>query len=240
MKNVLKNLLGVFRLYNKLDNNEKIIKEIHNAQLFNSTISDSKWLLNKGFSPGRWAVGYIFLYVLYRILDETRPKRIIEFGIGQSTKMLNQFSDFNNEARIISFEHDLEWIDFFSRTVIPSGNLEIRKVDLVASEYKGFKSMVYDMSSINDEKFDLILLDGPYGAKRFSRNHIMKLIPGNIDSNNFCILMDDYDRLGEKETAMDIFSVLDSTSIKYYTRIYSGKKDICIICSENNKFLTSL
>ena len=62
------------------------------AQIFNNTISESLWLKDKTFSPGRWAVGYPYLYVMYRVLNETRPKRILELGLGQSTRMIAQYA----------------------------------------------------------------------------------------------------------------------------------------------------
>ena len=48
------------------------------AHIFHDTIVESTWLKDKTFSPGRWAVGYPYLYVMYRILNEVHPKRILE------------------------------------------------------------------------------------------------------------------------------------------------------------------
>ena len=44
--------------------------ELYWAQIYNSTTQNSAWLTENNFSPGRWAVGYNFLYVMYRILSE--------------------------------------------------------------------------------------------------------------------------------------------------------------------------
>ena len=66
-----------------------IARENEWAAIFNNTIHDSTWLKDRSFSPGRWAVGYQFLYVMYRILNEIKPERILELGLGQSTRMLS-------------------------------------------------------------------------------------------------------------------------------------------------------
>ena len=97
------------------------------AQIFNNTISESLWLKDKTFSPGRWAVGYPYLYVMYRVLNETRPKRILELGLGQSTRMIAQYAAafqavacLDEDGRLLSEEilsrrveqaHLSSWID---------------------------------------------------------------------------------------------------------------------------------
>ena len=62
------------------------------GEIFRDTIVNSIWLKDKSFSPGRWAAGYPFLYALYRVLDEARPKRILELGLGQTTRMIGQYA----------------------------------------------------------------------------------------------------------------------------------------------------
>ncbi len=58
------------------------------AEIFNNTISNSTWLNDKTFSPGRWAVGYPAIYAIYRILNEVQPRMILELGLGQSTRII--------------------------------------------------------------------------------------------------------------------------------------------------------
>ncbi len=63
-------------------------KEILWAEIFRSVTDKSTWLKNRSFAPGRWALGYPALYILYRILNEMKPKSILELGLGQSTRMI--------------------------------------------------------------------------------------------------------------------------------------------------------
>lgn len=93
-----------------------ILDELYWAQIYNSTIQNSAWLEDKSISPGRWAVGYNYLYVLYRILDDIRPSHILELGLGQSTKLIGQYAIFpevSGNIKHVVVEHDAEWSKFF-------------------------------------------------------------------------------------------------------------------------------
>ena len=83
------------------------------ANLFRDTIQDSEWLRYKNFSPGGWAVDYGVLYTLYRVLNDMKPKNIIEFGLGQSSKMFHQYGAYYRDTKIITCEHNNDWISFF-------------------------------------------------------------------------------------------------------------------------------
>ena len=125
-KSIEKILTAIRKIFgtNKLKNNQQIIisqqskmidmqNEILKSQIFNSTIIDSEWLKYRSFSPGGWAVDYGFLYTLYRVLNDMKPKNILEFGLGQSSKMIHQYANFYQNANAITCEHDSEWINFF-------------------------------------------------------------------------------------------------------------------------------
>lgn len=47
-----------------------------------------RWLRGVGFSPTGCAAGYQLLEVLCRILDEKKPKTILDVGLGQTSKMI--------------------------------------------------------------------------------------------------------------------------------------------------------
>ena len=103
--------------------------EIMWACIFNNAIDTETWLKNKSFYPGRWAIGYPVLYVLYRILNEVKPKSILELGLGQSTKMITQYAAAYEDVKHYVVEHDDEWIHFFERDTAVSANTEIVKLD---------------------------------------------------------------------------------------------------------------
>ena len=83
------------------------------AQNFNSVTENSSWLVDRRFAAGRWAVGYQYLYAVYRILEETHPQSILELGLGQSTKLLGQYVSSEKNAMHRVTEHDPNWIEAF-------------------------------------------------------------------------------------------------------------------------------
>ena len=102
---------------------------------------------------------------------------------------------------------------------------------------------------MNNEKFDLIIIDGPTGfigtyckenLLKYPRTNIWNLIENDNLAENFTIVLDDYDREGEQNTGRHIFELLDEKNITYATYRYHGLKDQLLICSEETSFLTWL
>ena len=214
------------------------------AQIFNNTISESLWLKDKTFSPGRWAVGYPYLYVMYRVLNETRPKRILELGLGQSTRMIAQYAAAFQDVEHIVVEHDPEWVEFFCNDFPLPKNTKVIMLEREMVPYKdadavrvfkGFKE------TFLGQKFDFISVDAPLGAdmKQYSRIDVLNLIPDGLDGN-FAIMIDDCDRIGETHTVAEIENKLQEADVAYKRGRYSGRKDCVVICSERQGFLSSL
>lgn len=226
-------------------NNIDVIKntnEIIWANIFNNTISNSKWLKDKSCSPGRWAVGYPCLYVIYRVLNDVKPRSILELGLGQSTRLMVQYAKYSNAEHFV-VEHDKNWINFFlndveiskskviqlDREMVPYKEAEAVRV------FKGFKS------KFQDNKFDFIFIDAPLGGdmKKYSRIDVLSILPSCLE-NNFIILIDDYNRIGEKNTLKEIERILKDNNIAYRKGIYSGQKDCVVICSEELSFISTM
>ncbi len=227
----------------KLHSIEKTTNEMLWAQIFNNAISGSEWLLDQSFSPGRWAVGYPFLYLLFRVLDGQKPDRIIELGMGQTTKMITQYAN-HFKAKHDVIEHDQEWIihcqntlDLSPQTIIHRFDLEQRELleDLEVTTYKGFHECFADQS------YSLISIDGPFGGNEdiYARIDLLDLIPGCL-AQPFVILVDDYNRACEKRTVELIKQKLVENNIQFEVGIYSGVKDTLIIVSKDIRFYRSM
>ena len=214
------------------------------AQIFNNTISESLWLKDKTFSPGRWAVGYPYLYVMYRVLNETRPKRILELGLGQSTRMIAQYAAAFQDVEHIVVEHDPEWVEFFcndfplpkntkvvmlEREMVPYKDAEAVRV------FKGFKE------TFQGQKFDFISVDAPLGGdmKQYARIDVLNLIPDGL-GENFVIMVDDCNRIGETNTVKEIQQCLADHQIDYRSGWYQGEKVSVLICPAHMGFLCSM
>lgn len=214
------------------------------AAIFNNTIVNSKWLENKSFSPGRWAVGYAFLYVMYRVLNETHPKHILELGLGQSTRMIAQYTATDENIKHYVVEKDAEWISFFSNDFKLPENTELICTDYEMIPYKEVDEVRVFRGleeRLRGKKFNFISIDAPYGAdmKQYSRIDILNLLPDCI-SENFVIMIDDCERSGETNTVAEMENKLKEAGILYKIGRYRGKKEFVLITAEHMGFLTSM
>lgn len=214
------------------------------AQIFNNTITNSTWLKDKTFSPGRWAVGYPYLYVMYRVLDEARPKHILELGLGQSTRMIAQYAAAFGDVEHIVVEHDQDWIDFFCKDLHMSDRTKIVRLDLEMQPYKEAEAVrVYKgfHEKFKDNKFDFISIDAPLGSdmKLYSRIDLLNILPQCL-LNSFVILIDDFDRIGEQRMKAEVCKILDESNIAYRTGQIAGAKKGAIIAAQSLNFFCSM
>lgn len=233
----------ISNLYDRVIRCEKEIKEVIWGQIFEMTIKDSQWLSDKSFSPGRWAMGFESLYVLYRIIDESKPRKILELGLGQSTKMINQY--VNNMAYPVThkvIEHDEKWFGFYRKNN-SLNNTDIILLDLSEEGSNGDKLVKYKgfEAALRNDKYDLIVIDGPYGGSKnkLSRVDILDILPSCLEKS-FIIIFDDANRIGEKESIKLILKKLDEQKIEYCHGKYESITDCFLIMSTDNEFYKTL
>jgi len=214
------------------------------ANAFRAYIEKSNWIVDTAFTPGRWAVGYPYLYVLFRVLNEMAPKRILDIGLGQTSKLIAQYAASHDDVEHIIVEHDVEWVDFFYNQLQMSDNsrIEIMTCEMIpfreAEAVRVYKE--FD-ERFCGKQFDLISIDAPYGfdMNKYSRIDTLRLMPACL-ADEFVILLDDFDRPAEKNTFLAMESVLKESGISYEKGKYYGENDLMLLCSSNRKFLTSL
>jgi hypothetical protein len=211
------------------------------AQAFHDTITQCEWLKRRNLSPGGWAVDYGVLYTLFRVLNEYRPTNVLEFGLGESSKLIHQYASFFDNVQALTVEHDTKWKEFFMNSVKDFYDVNVKIVAIEESLYKGYKTIRY--KDVKDElplvQYDLILVDGPFGSDHYSRIQILDIIPSHLGSR-FCIIFDDYNRKGEKETVRELLKKMQENNIKFKTAVFYGMKEHFLICSEDVGFLTTL
>lgn len=214
--------------------------EILKGMTFNSTIADSEWLKYKSFSPGLWAADYGLLYTLYRALSSMKPKSIVEFGLGQSSKIVHQYANYY-QVDAVTFEHDPRWVDFFNEGRDGNYDIKVKLLDLETVQYKGFDTITYKglNEAVSQKVFDFILVDGPFGSDHYSRSEVLDIARNNL-APRFCIIMDDTDRREERETAEEVMSLLKELKIDFCTTDCASSKKHTIIASADLKFLLSL
>lgn len=222
----------------------KVAEDLVWTSVFNSSIASCNWLRDKSFSPGRWAVGYPFLYVLFRVLNDGKPTSILETGLGQSTRMISQYAAAHAGTTHTVVEHDEAWARFFAKSFVLPENTRIVPLELTKVRYGDDAEVVAykDFSkTFRGRKFDFISIDGPFGfmAKIYARADILPLIPECLNES-FVILIDDYNRKGERATVAELTRILRERGIEFCEATYSGMKQLHIIASPDKKFLCSL
>ncbi|SFL66609.1 Glycosyltransferase involved in cell wall bisynthesis [Methanobrevibacter olleyae] len=228
--------------------NKSIYKELQYAFVFEDTIKESEWLNKKDFSLINSAANYSFAYSLYRILNDVKPENILELGLGQTTKLTTQYVNHFTDSKLTVVEGDKEWIDNFSENLVINENTQILNLDLENFTYcddetirfKGFSEL------IANQKFDLIIVDGPQGfiidsennfvELNYSRTNIWQLIPQNL-ADEFIIIFDDFNRTGEKNTVKHVKELLNKNNINFYEYNSWAFKTQHAIFTENYKYI---
>ena len=209
------------------------------ANVYHDTIINSNWLQNKSVSPGRWAVSYVVLYVLYRILDEIKPENILECGLGQSSKLTIQYAD-SHKANLMICENNSDWLSFFQRQ-FPTADKYTKILDTemvhIVPEYES-RTYAGFQKALGKNKFNLVLIDGPMGSEHYSRPEILDVV-NNLD-DSFVILLDDMNRAGERETWNLLKTKLQEKNIQFKETVYKSDKQLGLLCSPDLGWLATL
>ena len=239
-------------MLNAILKNQRIIfnqnRELFYANVFHDTIKGSEWLPDDfPVSPGGGALGYPALYILYRILNEFKPKKILEMGLGQSTKLISQYNNIYSDCNHWVVEHDSSWIEFFSNhfqlpqttniVMLPIKNISIDVEGQLANvtAYVGFADR------FSNQTFDFICIDGPFGysSTHFARIDLIGILPECLE-DSFVILLDDCNRVGELNTFKLISQILNEHGIENYSNMYVGEKAVGLIVSKDLSFLCKM
>jgi hypothetical protein len=217
-------------------------KELEWAHIYHDSIKGKKWLNILPLNIGRWAGNYSFLYVLNRILNDCKPKEILEFGLGESSKIIskyieNQLTETNHEI----IEQDYDWLNSFKDNFTLSLNSTVKVMPLTKKKKNGYEFNGYEnIEKHINKKYDFYLIDGPFGSTHYSRYDIVNILQNINKNDEFIIMLDDYQRAGEQETFLELKNFLASKNINIYTNIYEGNKAVAVIGTEKYKFISSL
>jgi hypothetical protein len=233
--------LRVLRIDNRFSRKNSL-NELQWANIFRDSIKGQREIETLSLNIGRWAGGYQFFYILNRVLTEFKPKSILEFGLGESSKLIStHLESYLPTSHHHIIEHSTDWSNFFNSRFILSKRSKIEHLDLVITKINGFNVHSYkDFQEKIKNNYDLYVVDGPFGSSGFSRFDIVSVVNHFQQDERFIILFDDTNRYGERDTVGVIRETLDLKKIKYFISSYSGLKETTVICSEEFRFSTSL
>ena len=173
----------------------------------------------------------------------------MELGLGQITKMTTQYALSNKKSKLTVIDNNQDWIDIFSNSLMLSENTQMSFCDLEVFEHDSSLYSRYNgvLDIVKDNKFDLIIINGPQGffscaedvSMECSKTNILDLIDNNLN-DEFIVIMNDYNRVGEKNTVEKVKKLLNNNNKMFHTYNVGGLTEQFIICTVQNKFINWL
>ncbi len=224
----LRRLMGTSRVDRTLD-------EILMAEVFRDTIRGCAWLEGESFSPRGAAANYSLLYLTFRILDECRPRSILELGAGQTTRMTARYVAHSNpEASLDVVDEDQDWLTHLGSRLPQSPSIRYRHSPTRMRSRQGFEVPCY--AELPEARYDFLIVDGPHGSPHYSRSGVLDALPWLSDS--FVLLIDDFERTGERETAAEIELWLKNSGRDFGACVFSAAKMQKVLFSKNLGFIS--
>ncbi|MQX37108.1 class I SAM-dependent methyltransferase [Roseospira navarrensis] len=136
------------------------------------------------------------LFLIVRLIELHRPARVLDLGGGQSTLLLDALSD-RFPMTLQTVESDPGWRDDLAARV----RHDVRLCPAETRRHDGHAMRAYALpDDVRAGPYDLILVDGPGGARRFGRVGALDVIPAALTPGGV-VVFDDTHRPGERETA---------------------------------------
>ena len=183
--------------------------------------------------------------MLYRVLNEKRPRRILDLGLGQTSLLIAQYATAHPEVEHIIVESSEEWIKFFMNANSLPENSHIIKLDYTMQDFPGAAAPVRVYAgfkeALKDKVFDFISIDAPYGGdmKDFSRVDVLDIIPEGV-APSYVIMFDDTDRTPEKHTCAAIEKKLVESGLTASSAPYRGRNICHVIVSDDNQYIKTM
>ena len=231
---------------NKLvEDNKKILEKLEElewAHVFHNSISSNKSYGQVILHPGRWAANYSFLYILLRVLNDVRPSKILEFGLGESSKLISTYAEQNKDlVRYDIIEHDKNWVSSFQSRFRMTEKAKLEIFKLTNKKINSCDVFVYDQLCYkNYVEYDMYIVDGPFGSEKYSRIEIYEIFKLKKKEDDFIIIFDDYNRDGEKQTIELLMEYLRNNKIDFYCARFNGVKSQFVMTSSRYKEVLSI
>lgn len=218
--------------------------------VFLDTVKGYSWLSQQGgaasLSLGRKEIGYNYAYVLSRVLQDAKPSRILECGLGQSSKIIGAYTDSHEGVTFDAVEQDASWAAFCKRNFCLSERMNVFVREIVQKvEQEDIEILnVYDdlNSVINGKKYDLISLDGTWGSKMLSGAELLDYVPDAL-AESFVLIVNDCKRAADQGLLRMLKEKLQERGIDFVSssmRYYDGAVKMAVIASKDLKFAAAM
>jgi hypothetical protein len=199
------------------------------------------------FTDGAAASPSLQLFHL-KVLRFCRPRRVLELGSGQTTKLLSCYAREDPSAYVLTLEQDEGWMERLGPHVahhylhVP---LEPVEFTCKGTDLRLATRWYQDRPELRDAPFDYILIDGPDPGTRgtehtdYSRCGILRLMP-DILAPSFVVVFDDAERYGEIMTIDALAAILDACRVPYLRFSIHGIKSQTVFCSPDRSFLQAI
>ena len=218
--------------------------ELEWAHVFHDSIRGKSWLQSLPLNIGRWAGNYSYFYVLCRLLNDYQPTKIIEFGVGESSKVVSAFLEHQLfKSQHVILEEDEHWAAAFSDRFKLGQRSEVKLLPIADKQthdgvaYKGYQGIE---QLVGNTKYDLYLVDGPKGSPHCSRYDIVSAMEAMEVGDEFIVLIDDHNRAGEQETAERLQQLLRDKGLTIFDGQYIGNSSQIVIATSKYRFATTL
>jgi predicted O-methyltransferase YrrM len=149
--------------------------------------------------PVQSAANYSLLYAILRAVSELPVRSILDVGAGQSTLLLNELSRCNPHLSIDTLETNPTWAARIQSKV----RHRVHCVELARRRVRDRETTAYaDLSVLGDQRYDLVVVDGPPGSKRYSRWGALEVLERSL-GDDYLVIFDDAGRRGEEQTISD-------------------------------------
>ena len=167
---------------------------------------------------------------LIDLLEDNRPNRIIELGSGQSTTIFQRYKSKYN-CQFFSIEHDSNYLceNTILFNLVENANINIGK-DFYSNinKYDGLENWLS-----NQDKFDFILIDGPFGfgfreKYDYGRVQLLSFVALNKLSDNAIIFVHDTERINMQQTLTEFEMLLIKNNFNFNKQIINDVPQLTI------------
>lgn len=178
--------------------------------------------VQNNFYPIGAAASYGLLYLPMRILQENAIDSIVEFGSGESTRLIDAIK--RPRTYHVCYEDNPSWHGSVGTRL---GSCDYRLRALRDRTVEGRACSWYD--AVEPVDFDLMLVDGPSGVEHFSRLGCWETISSN-SKRDFVVVFDDFVRQGERETLALVTRELAARGLGIHVQYLESGNVPAVVC----------